>query len=286
VLRLAIYGFLAAAIKAGHEDTVTKVILLIATLLPSSFAITDTLHMKPLTKTAVQSGNLRMMVPLRMLSNEVKFSPKLLRMVCRTDSATLIQDMINVGIFDKQANRGLLRHAIRTGSVAVAKVLLSLTLEPKHADNLIHLAIESGNTAILKLLLKHKLRIKPSHCLHAEATLKSMGYDTTYYHIPANQIYYSLRYPGYPRESMSTLLTPKVKMWGPQDWRGVRHRESIASYEYRRNRILMALLVHRLAKEAESVAVLEWDTPLLDKLEVEVDGDEYWRKEVGGMIRG
>jgi hypothetical protein len=124
-----------------------------------------------------------MMILLRMLSNEVKFSPKQLQLVCRTDSATLIQDMIVVGIFDQQVNRGLFRHAIRqanrvllrravrTGDVAVANVLLSLTPKPKNADNLIHLAIKSGKTSLLKTLIAHNLQIKPSHCLRVEAVL-------------------------------------------------------------------------------------------------------------------
>jgi hypothetical protein len=51
--RIPMYGSLATAIMAGHEDTVTKVVLLIATLLPLSFKITYASHIKFLVKAVI-----------------------------------------------------------------------------------------------------------------------------------------------------------------------------------------------------------------------------------------
>jgi hypothetical protein len=64
------------------------------------------------------------------------------------------------------------------------------------------------------------------------------------------------------------------------------NHESVPEYEDRKDKVLMALLVGRLVKEADPVGALKWVTPLLDKLRKELDGDAYWQAQMDALAKG
>jgi hypothetical protein len=265
---LAIYGSLEAAIFAGHENTVAEMTSLISTLLPSSLGVPNTPYLESLKQAAVNSDNLRMWELPCMLNNGIMFSPKRFRLACRADCATLIRDLANETTFNPETNRDLLRHAIRMGSVAVTRALLSFTPKPKNPENLLHLAIASNKIPILKVLTSHGLQVKTSHVFRAEALLEQ--FSPPFFYISGQ---------------MRIILTQKHRHY-PEPLLLRHDHESISEYEDRKDKVLMALLVGRLAKEADPVGALKWVTPLLDKLGKELDGDAYWQAQLDALAKG
>jgi hypothetical protein len=265
---LAIYGSLEAAISAGHEDTVAGMTSLVITLLPSSLAVPNTPYLESLKQAAVKSDNLRMWELLRTLSDGTMFSPKRLRLACRADCATLIQDLANETSFNSEANRGLLRNAIRMGSVAVTRVLLSFTPKPKNPENLLHLAIASNKISMLKMLLSHGLQLKTGHVFRIEAFLEKFSPPFLYI------------------SGETRILRTQKHRHYPEQLLLKHNHESVPEYEDRKDKVLMALLVGRLVKEADPVGALKWVTPLLDKLRKELDGDAYWQAQMDALAKG